>query len=83
MLSLVSFAEMRQGDEGVVRGANEGRLRPRCDALYIMLCALDTTPPTLSSSVGMNGDRDGGITECPDLEVRREAGISFQSSNDQ
>ena len=36
--------------------SNEGRLRPRCDAFqYIVLCALNATPPTLLSSVGRNG----------------------------
>lgn len=67
---------MRPGDEGVVPWSNEGRLQPRCDALYIVLCALDTPPPTLPSSGGMNGDR-GGITACPDLEVKRGRESSF------
>jgi len=80
VLSLLSFAEMRRATGMCFAGdpwANEGRLRPRCDALYAMHCALCIGHHSANfDSVGRNGD-GGGITERPDLEGPARAGIFF------
>jgi hypothetical protein len=58
--------------------SNEGRIAvPLRRIIHSALRVGHCAPPTLPSSVGMNDDR-GGITGCPDLEVRREQESSFR-----
>jgi len=67
------------GDPGQMK--DEYGLAATHYTLCIVLCASTAASPTSPSSVGMNGD-GGGITERPDLEVRRELESFFPQSND-
>jgi hypothetical protein len=72
--SLVAFAEMRSGDKGVVRGRSLVKLRTVAAPLRrIIRYALRIGCHSSNVAVVCRNERDrGGITERPDLEVRRE-----------
>ena len=75
--ALDSFAEMTGMRFAGDPWSNEGRLRPSCDALYAMHCALRVCRHSSNFViVGTDGD-GGGITERPDLEGPARAGIFF------